>query len=430
MTVRHARARRITFVLAVVGLLAGLAAPVSAADPAARSGGKPLPVKAERTLVKTVPAGVVGLKSYLGWVYDDDSIAVVGEIQNNTSTRRKAIKLKVTFFDSADPGGSPIGSPVTDTVLIDGVAEGGVGPFIVYEPAPPAGTQAFQIEITGTTSTTAIAGGGLNIDNGTSYVTSGIRYFPGHIVNPNSFAVDAVRVVLTAYNTAGDVGEVELDEPTGPIPAGGSAPFLIGIAADFGSEFTMASVRFLADGYRDDQPTVYVSSWANYYDDLAGTSFKDDIVWLSEADITRGCSPGKFCPNAAVSRGQMASFLVRALELPSTATDYFTDDNGTTHEVSINRVRAAEITTGCAPSKYCPNDDVSRGQMASFLARAFELPATSTNYFTDDNGTTHEGNINRVAAAGITSGCTATTYCPKADVTRGQMAAFLRRALE
>ena len=173
MTVRHARARRITFVLAVVGLLAGLAAPVSAADPAARSGGKPLPVKAERTLVKTVPAGVVGLKSYLGWVYDDDSIAVVGEIQNNTSTRRKAIKLKVTFFDSADPGGSPIGSPVTDTVLIDGVAEGGVGPFIVYEPAPPAGTQAFQIEITGTTSTTAIAGGGLNIDNGTSYVTSG-----------------------------------------------------------------------------------------------------------------------------------------------------------------------------------------------------------------------------------------------------------------
>ena len=98
--------------------------------------------------------------------------------------------------------------------------------------------------------------------------------------------------------------------------------------------------------------------------------------------------------------------------------------------MSINRVRAADITTGCAPSKYCPNDDVSRGQMASFLARAFELPATSTDYFTDDNGTTHEGNINRVAAAGITSGCTATTYCPKADVTRGQMAAFLRRALE
>ena len=125
--------------------------------------------------------------------------------------------------------------------------------------------------------------------------------------------------MLTAYNTAGNVGEVELDEPTGPIPAGGSAPFLIEIAADFGSEFTMASVRFLADGYRDDQTSVYVSSWANYYDDLAGTSFKDDIVWLSEADITRGCSPGKFCPNAAVSRGQMASFLVRALELPSTS---------------------------------------------------------------------------------------------------------------
>ena len=50
--------------------------------------------------------------------------------------------------------------------------------------------------------------------------------------------------------------------------------------------------------------------------------------------------------------------------------------------------------------------------MASFLARAANLPATSTDYFSDDEGNTHEANINRIRAAGITTGCTATTYCP------------------
>ena len=68
--------------------------------------------------------------------------------------------------------------------------------------------------------------------------------------------------------------------------------------------------------------------------------------------------------------------------------------------------------------------------MATFLAKGFALPATATDYFTDDETSSHEANINKVRAANITTGCTATTYCPLADVTRGQMAAFLRRALE
>jgi hypothetical protein len=65
--------------------------------------------------------------------------------------------------------------------------------------------------------------------------------------------------------------------------------------------------------------------------------------------------------------------------------------------------------------------------MASFLDRALDLPSTSADFFTDDETSTHENAINRVAEAGITSGCTATTFCPKQAVTRGQMAAFLQR---
>jgi len=69
--------------------------------------------------------------------------------------------------------------------------------------------------------------------------------------------------------------------------------------------------------------------------------------------------------------------------------------------------------------------------LSRFLARAFDLPAASRDYFTDDNSNKHESAINRLRKAGITFGCggVATTFCPDGSVTRGQMAAFLHRAL-
>ena len=73
-----------------------------------------------------------------------------------------------------------------------------------------------------------------------------------------------------------------------------------------------------------------------------------------------------------------------------------------------------------------PCDDFPAPKDPAELSSFYSDQTTST---TDDDGTTHEPNINRVRAAGITTGCTATTYCPKQPVTRGQMAAFLFRAL-
>ncbi len=162
--------------------------------------------------------------------------------------------------------------------------------------------------------------------------------------------------------------------------------------------------------------------------DIAGSSFVDEILWIADQGITQGCAPDRYCPGDPVIRGQMASFLARALNLPSTPADYFGDDDGSVHESNINRIREANVTLGCGALVFCPGQLVTRAQMASFLSRALDLPATSTDYFSDDNGSTHEANINRVAAAGITLGCRVNNYCPTEPVTRGQMAAFLYRA--
>ena len=106
----------------------------------------------------------------------------------------------------------------------------------------------------------------------------------------------------------------------------------------------------------------------------------------------------------------------------------FVDDDGSPHEPNIEALVVAEITNGCAADRFCPTDPVDRGQMAAFLDRALDLPDAPPAPFTDTQGpfTTE---IDRLYAAGITTGCGPTTYCPNDLVTRGQMATFITRAL-
>jgi glucose/arabinose dehydrogenase len=165
------------------------------------------------------------------------------------------------------------------------------------------------------------------------------------------------------------------------------------------------------------------------FSDIATSTFLDSIHWLYYEGITVGCGGGKFCPAAAVTREQMAIFLVRAFDHPSTTTDYFTDDEGRSGESSINALRAAGITSGCgSPTLFCPTRRVTRAEMAIFLDKELTLPPTGTDFFDDDDGKTGEASINRLAAAKITGGCGTRKFCPTSSVTRGQMAAFLLRA--
>jgi spore germination protein YaaH len=165
------------------------------------------------------------------------------------------------------------------------------------------------------------------------------------------------------------------------------------------------------------------------FSDISSSKFRTEITWLADAGITTGCGGTRFCPTEAVTRGQMATFLARAFELPAATTDFFTDDEDSSHESNINRIAEAGITTGCGATSFCPDRRVTRAQMASFLARALELPAATDDWFTDDDGNEHEDNINRIAQAGITVGCGGTHFCPRVTVTRQQMAAFLYRAV-
>jgi Lysyl oxidase/S-layer homology domain len=184
--------------------------------------------------------------------------------------------------------------------------------------------------------------------------------------------------------------------------------------------------------------TVFISgssvqvlgSGSECVNDWSGSSFAGDIAWAFDAGITTGCAPELFCPARTVSREEMASFIARARGLTPQGTDWFTDDETSIHEPAINAIRDEGITLGCGPNLFCPKSLVTREQMASFLIRALGLTTVGTDYFTDDNGSIHEGDINTLRAEEITTGCGPMLFCPTGLVTREQMAAFLHRALD
>jgi len=170
--------------------------------------------------------------------------------------------------------------------------------------------------------------------------------------------------------------------------------------------------------------------------DIVGNVHREAIEAIFERGVTKGCNPpanDRYCPDATLNRGQMAAFLTRAFALPATTKDFFTDDETSIFEDDINRVAAAGITLGCGDGLFCPTAPVTREQMAAFVDRAFGYTAGGDlDMFIDDEDSPFEASINRIAAAGVTFGCNPPDndrFCPDALVRRDQMASFIERAL-
>jgi RHS repeat-associated protein len=140
-----------------------------------------------------------------------------------------------------------------------------------------------------------------------------------------------------------------------------------------------------------------------------------------------------------VPRREMARFLIEAKQAclsspPCTCAGTFTDVPCTDPDaIAIYWMQSQGITGGCTGSTFCPEAPVTRDQMAQFLLRAehgssYTPPAcTPPGQFTDvpcpGGGFTNW--IYQLVAEGITGGCTATTYCPHANTTEAQMLVFL-----
>lgn len=178
-------------------------------------------------------------------------------------------------------------------------------------------------------------------------------------------------------------------------------------------------------------PTGGLSA-ASSFNDVGSSSHADNIYRLYDAGVTSGCTTRSYCPTDQVTRAQMASFLARAKNLPEGATSgIFSDVNGGAHAGNIAALAHDRITSGCTSTRFCPTDTVTRAQMATFLANALDLDTSGSASFRDVKPSgTHAGAIAAIAAEEITLGCDDGRYCPTDRVTRAEMASFLVRAFE
>lgn len=160
------------------------------------------------------------------------------------------------------------------------------------------------------------------------------------------------------------------------------------------------------------------------------------VVALAEGGVFDRTECGRgFCPDEPMDRKTMAVWIVRVLDgkVPAAVTGSRFDDVASTDWRAgyIERMADLGVTTGCGDgSRFCPDDTVTRAQMAVFLSRAFNLPAGADPGFVDvPSDAWYATDVARLAASGITTGCgDGTNFCPGDDTTRAQMATFLYRA--
>lgn len=225
--------------------------------------------------------------------------------------------------------------------------------------------------------------------------------------------------------------------------AKGVAPHLhfeIHVTADDGSTHRINPYHSLRAALeRGDVPAAAPAPARSYLDVDPRQAHGEAIERLTEAGVITGCGDGRYCPGEPVSRGDLATYLVGALELDQDpgATSRFEDVAADDpRQAAIAAVDAAGILTGYGEAVYGPDRPLTRQQLASVLVRGLELEADAATAsvepagFVDVRpGSAHAVAIDVAAAVGLTRGCTAERFCGGDDVRRDQIASFLDRGM-
>jgi len=172
-----------------------------------------------------------------------------------------------------------------------------------------------------------------------------------------------------------------------------------------------------------------------FVDVSSSNQYGSYICWMKTTGVTTGTSPTTYAPAANVTRGQMAAFMYRLAGSPTftaPSKPTFTDVPASNEFFKqVEWLKHTGITTGTTPTTFAPTANVTRGQMAAFMYRlagspAFTAPTKAT--FSDVPASNEFfKQIEWLKNTGITTGTTPTTYTPVANVTREQMAAFMYR---
>jgi parallel beta-helix repeat protein len=301
------------------------------------------------------------------------------------------------------------GGNVAFAAMINGPA---LGPWITATATDPANdTSEFSAcfavpapQVTGMTPTSGLAAGG-----------APVAIFGSNFQSPATVRFGSAPASMVLVASGGEVDAVSPSVPPGAL-----------------YDVVVVNPSTLA-------ATLPAAWFADFLDVPQGNLFHGDVEKIFRAGITAGCGAGNYCPSSPVTRAQMAVFLLKSehgsayappachgvfgdVPCPGPFTDW------------IEQLSAEGITAGCGGGDYCPSAAVTRQQMAVFLLKtehgsSYAPPACAGVFgdvpcpgpFTDW--------VEQLYAEGITGGCQVSPllYCPTSAVNRGQMATFLSK---
>jgi hypothetical protein len=178
----------------------------------------------------------------------------------------------------------------------------------------------------------------------------------------------------------------------------------------------------------------------SFPDVAAGGLFYPFVETLLHHGVTAGCGGGQFCPAAPTAREQMAVFVLAAKEgaayaPPACGTPRFTDVPAASPFCPwIEELARRGVVGGCGGRDFCPDQPVTRAQMAVFVlatreAAGYAPPPCLGQPFADvPVASVFCPWIAELARRGVVAGCGGGNYCPGGAVTRGEMGVFLAGA--
>ena len=190
-------------------------------------------------------------------------------------------------------------------------------------------------------------------------------------------------------------------------------------------------------------PQVWTLHVGESFNDVGtGNQFYKYIETIFHNGITGGCAGGGYCPDNSVTRAQMAVFLLKSKlgssYMPPACTGTVFADvpcTGGPFDPWIEDLKNRSLSGGCGGGDFCPNDPVTRAQMAVFLLKAslgapYVPPPCTGTVFADVpcTGGNFDPWIEDLHTRGVTGGCGGGDYCPNNPNARGQMAVFLTKA--
>ena len=354
------------------------------------------------------PASAVLASTGRGSLYPNDDLGEVYRFDTDLAADGGPV---ATVTVIADSDGSPAGEPVTGLRSPDNLTWSPNGTVYVQED-PASQLRGEDADFAGTVPSVWA------LDPESPYALERIASVDYDVIRPEGATYPEDGPSEDPWETSGvlDVSDLFVTQPDETL-------LVLDVQAHGVEDGPVAELDLV-----ESAQLVFLSD-ADAFGDISSSVHADAIRVLASAGVALG-SDGQFLPTRSITRGQVASFIARAgLLEPRGDASTFTDTESSVHAEAISALVDAGVAQGYGDGTFGPARDVTRGQLASMLARVLELDtdAAGADCFPDLGASVHAGAVCALADAGIALGLGDGTFAPGRSIDRAQTAALVAR---